>query len=212
MDNTLPIVPTFNGQLDRSAATLCDFFLIATEADVPVTKIIIVVDGVKHKFLVEPGKYRMALFLLHCAVLRGDWSFIFDFDNFLKNLIAPYFGTATVENSRLAETNHVTLRLLATGTSLEVSLVPKPGYGLPMGPGRTVRKLIQHGWNLHERQVLNRDSPAPLIRQAVTKFLQVRGNGIIEIIRSWDDDIWPSSVWDDRVWILFDKLGMRGAA
>lgn len=210
MDNTLPIIPTFNGQLEHGAAAICDFALVATEADVPVVKIIIVTkNGKKHKFAVEPGKYRMALFLLYCAVLRESRAFIFDFDDLLKNLLVPYFGAETVENARLPETSHTTLQLLVLETDLEVTLVLKPGYELPMSPGRTVRKLIEHGWKRHNAGSLYRDSPVPLIRQALKEFRRAARSGEIHIIPCWDPKIWPSSKWQDRAWELCRVLGVK---
>lgn len=205
MDKTLPIVPTFNGQLGHSSVTLCDFTLITTESDVPVTKIIIVADGKKHKFPVGPGKYKMALFLLYCAVLKGNTSFLFDAD--LWAMLEPYFSTATVENARLAETSHAALQLLILGTNVEVNIVLKPGYELPKGPGRTVHKLIEHAWNQQDQ--LNPDSPAPLIRQAIEAFWKGQRDGTIGIIYSWSPQIWPSDKWVDRVRLLTQKLGMR---
>jgi hypothetical protein len=214
-DNTIPIVPTFNGQLEHGAVALCDFFLIDTEDKIIelVVKIVMVTkSGKKHKFPVGPGKYKMALFLLYCAVLRGSRSFSFDFDNFLKNMLVPYFGAAIIENSRLAETSHTTLQLLVLETDLEVSLVLKPGYELPKNPGRTVRKLIEHGWTRHDSGSLHVDSPVPLIRQALTAFLQAERDGTIRIVGSWDPKVWPSNTWQNRAWNLYNQLGMRKSA
>lgn len=208
MDNILPVVPTFNGQLEHSAATLCDFFLINTEAKVSelVVKIVMVTkNGKKHKFPVEPGKYKMALFLLYCAVLKQSTSFIFDAD--LQAMLEPFFSTTTVENSRLAETSHATLQLLVLETDLEVNLVLKPGYELPKGPGRTVHKLIKHGFSQYRH--LNADSPVPLIRQAIVTFRHAVSDGSIRPFPYRDPEIWPSLTWQDRVWDLYNKLGMR---
>lgn len=210
MDNTTQVVPAFNGQLEHGTATLCDFFFITTEADVPVAKIVIVTkNGKKHKFPVGPGKYKMALFLLYCAVLRGSQSFIFDFDNFLKNLLVPYFGAEIVENARLPETNYATLQLLVFETDLEVTLVLKPGYELPMNPGRTVRKLIEHAWKRHDTGTLFMESAVPLIRKAIEAFQKAEHDGTIRVIYSWDPKIWPSDNWANRVRTLNRMLGMR---
>lgn len=206
MDNTTPIVPSFDGKLERSAATLGDFFLISAENQVQVTRVTILVDGEKHKFVVGAGKYKSTLFLLYCAVLKGSTTFSFDAD--LRTKLAPYFGTGLVDQARLPETGHVTLRHLVIGQSVEVNLVLKPGYELPKGPGRTVRKLIEHAWSRHDTGTLFQDSPVPLIRQAIEAFRQAEHDGTIRVVHSWDPKIWPSDKWAARVGLLAQGLGM----
>ncbi len=208
MDKTAPIVPTFNGQLEHGAATLCDLCLIVTEAEVPVVRVVMVArNGKKHKFPVGPGKYEMALFLLYCAMCKQRTSFLFD-ANF-KDMLVPYFGAEAVENARLPETSHTTLQLLVLESDLEVNLVLKPGYELPKSPGRTVRKLIEHGWKRHDSGSLYPDSPVPLIRQAIRVFYQAEHDGTILTIYSWNPLVWPSDKWVDRIRLLINSLGMR---
>ncbi len=195
MDNTAPIVPTFNGELAHGAATLCDFFLVPTEDQVPVTKVTILVDGDKHKFAVGNGKYRSTLFLLYCAVLKQSTSFTFDAE--LKAMLVPYFSAELVDQAKLPETEHVALGHLVIGKSIQVNLVLKPGYELPKNPGRSLRKLIEHGWN--QRKQLGPNSAAPLIRQAVQQFIEGERSGAIRVHNSRRQDVWPDYDWVDNV-------------
>lgn len=208
MDNTDPIVPMFTGELKHGAAALTDFFLIPTASDVPVTKIIIVADGRKYKFSVELGRHRVALFLLYCAVLRQQPSFVFDF--VLRDMLKPYFGDEIVANAGLSDTMHKTLQPIVQGRDVEVSLVLKPGYELPKGPGRTVRRLIEHGWSEHER--FRPDTSVPLVREALKAFWQADRSGKLRIIQTWDSKVWPNLYWQERVWTLTRVLGLGRAA
>lgn len=209
MDNTAPIIPVFSGNLENSTAAMCDFALITDESAVPVLKIIIVVNGVKHKFPIVPGKYKMALFLLYCAVLRQKTSFLFDDE--LQAMLVPYFGTEKVTNARFPEAAPSMLHLLVVGTDIQVTLALKPGYELPKNPSRTIRRLIEHGWNRHDSGSLYPNSLVPLIRQAVMEFLKASLSGAIGIVHSWDSKIWPSNVWEDRAVSLYRMLDMRAA-
>lgn len=210
MDNTDPIAPMFTGVLEHGADSLTDFFLVPTASDVPVTKITIVADGKKHKFPVELGRHRMALFLLYCAVLRQTTSFVFDAH--LRAMLVPYFGSEIVENAGLTDTTHKTLQPIVQGKVVEVNLVLKPGYELPKSPGRTVRRLIEHGWSEHERERYRPDTPAPLVREALKAFWQADRSGKLRIIQTWDSKVWPNLHAQDRVWTLTRALGMGRAA
>lgn len=211
MDKTNPITPLFTGDLEHSAAALKDFFLISDVADVPVTKITIVANGKKHKFAVELGRYREALFLLYCAVRSQQLPFVFDF--VLRGLLRPYFGGGIIANAGLPDTTHKVLRpIVQEKDFVEVNLALKPGYELPKGPGRTVHRLLEHGWSEHERESYRPDTPAPLVREALTAFWQANRSGQLHIIQTWDSKVWPNLHWQDRAWTLTRALGMGRTA
>ena len=164
------------------------------------------VDGGKHKFAVGAGKYKSTLFLLYCAVLKQNTSFTFDAE--LRAMLAPYFGAGLVDQASLPETAHVTLHHLVVGQSIQANLTLKPGYELPKHPGRTIRKLMEHAWTRHDAGTLYKDSPVPLIRQAIDAFRQAERDGTIRVIRSFDHQVWPSNTWVDRIICLIRELGM----
>lgn len=205
MDNAIHIVPQFNGDIEYASGALRDYFLLEPGSDIPVTKVLVTVDGTRHKPKWTPGHFTTVLFLLYCAVLKKSPSFTFDEET--KELLVPVFGDKLIEDARHSATPEAILPLIVTGTEVTVQLTLSRGFDLPQGPGRTIRKLIEHAWKIRDR--LNQTSPHPLIREAIRQFHEGVRNGSINVMPDWRNDHWPTEKWQYRIREILRILNIK---
>lgn len=198
----LPLItPSFRGDLARNADQLCDYFLALEESAVPVEAYTITSDGVRQTFAVEYGRYKTALWLLYNAMTAKASTY--ELTRTMKRQLPLYYGDERVIDAKRPGTEHQTLRLLL-GDQVDIELQLRAGYELPRFEGRTLRELIEFGWQ--SRDAIEKGRISPLISGAVGLFMDQVAGGRISVIDSADPNEWPSLPWLARVKTLAEHL------
>lgn len=195
------IAPSFRGDLDQNAAQLSDYFLTLEESAVPVESFLIESDGKSFSCPVEDGRYRTALWLLYNALAAKSPTYTLS--RAMKRQLPLYYGDELVIDAKRPETKHQALWFLL-GDNVRITLRLRAGYTLPRLEGRTLRELIEFGWQI--REAIRSGRPAPLVRGAVSLFMDQVASNRIRIIESTDPNDWPSLPWLDRVQALGQSL------
>lgn len=200
------IAPSFRGDLEQNAAQLSDYFLVLEESAVPVETFLIESDGKSLSCPVEAGRYKTALWLLYGATTARSTTY--DLTRAMKRQLPLYYGDELVIDAKRPETTHQALWFLL-GDNVRITLRLRAGYTLPRLEGRTLRELIEFGWQI--REAIQNGRPAPLVRGAASLFMDQVASRRISIIESTDPNEWPSLPWLDRVQTLGQALKVETA-
>ncbi len=193
------IHPSFTpNDLDGNVRELCDLFRMSEE-DVPVDRYAIASDGIEMEVAVGPGKYKSALFLFYLMTKAAAPTF--ELRDEMRPLVKEFFGQTLMDDARHPNTQHHTIRALL-GHTVYIRLILKSGYREHLVTGRSPEEIIRHAWE--RRNDINRQTPEPFLRRALTSFFQQIENGTLRVNET--DGHWPTLEWAHRALTLENLL------